>query len=131
MAKLRILIVEGESLIALEIQKIAVDSGYAIAAVCSEAMKAEDLLKSDARIDAALVDVVVRDQNAYGLCKALDKREIPFGFVTGLPRHEITVFQQSEGGSGVPSTKAQRGVFSTCSATAWHGICFASVEVSK
>jgi DNA-binding response OmpR family regulator len=85
----RILIVEDEGLIATDIEAIVVRSGFETAGVFAEVMRADELLKSDARIDAALLDIVIKDQNSYRLCKSLDKRGIPFGFVTGLRQDEI------------------------------------------
>ena len=89
MAKGRVLILENEGIIASNIESILEDNGYACAGACSSIAEAEAVIRG-APVDAVLLDVMMRDDaTSYDLCEELAKRDIPFGFITGLPREAI------------------------------------------
>lgn len=87
-AKTRVLIVEDEPMIASGVASILEQNGYACAGICFE-LTACDPIVDAGQVDLALLDVLIRDQNPYELCKRLEKRGIPFGFISGVERETI------------------------------------------
>jgi CheY-like chemotaxis protein len=84
----RVLILEDDPFIALDLQAIVEGEGHEVVRVCSAAAEAARLRD----YDFALLDVDVADGTSYGFATALTKRRIPFAFVSGsrhgdLPAH--------------------------------------------
>ena len=91
----RVLVVEDEFFIAADIACELVDAGAVVAgpyATCPEALRA----LAHGRIDAAVLDVRLRDGCVYPLAQHLSDRNVPFLFHTGysqaaLPEYFATV----------------------------------------
>jgi DNA-binding response OmpR family regulator len=87
-AKARVLIVEDEPMIASSIESVLEQNGYACAGICFD-LKTCDPIVDAGQVDIALLDVLIREEGPYELCKRLEKRGIPFGFVSGVERETI------------------------------------------
>jgi DNA-binding response OmpR family regulator len=81
----RILILEDDPFIALDLQMIVDGEGHA-ATVCASVADARRRLDE---VDFALLDVDVRDGKSFGLGAALRAQGVPFAFVTGSRRGDI------------------------------------------
>jgi DNA-binding response OmpR family regulator len=82
----RILILEDNPFIALELQAIVEGEGH-VASVCGSVAQARRWL--DDEIDFALLDVDVLDGKSFEIASAFQDRAVPFAFVTGSKRSEI------------------------------------------
>lgn len=83
---MRILILEDDPFIALDLQAIVEDEGH-VASVCGSVAQARRWLGHD--IDFALLDVDLGDGKSFEVALALHRRAIPFAFVTGSKRSDI------------------------------------------
>ncbi len=86
----RILILEDDPLIALDLASIVETQGHEIVDVCNCNEAAQRHL--DNFVDFALLDIDVRDGKSFPVATALQARGIPYAFVSGslpddLPRH--------------------------------------------
>ncbi|MDX2275179.1 MAG: response regulator [Hyphomonadaceae bacterium] len=117
-AKLRILIVEDEALVAMLIEDIILDLGHEVAAVAG---RLEDGVAKAAAldIDCAVLDLNLNGQRTYPIAETLRQRGAPFLFVTGYGaaglepgwEDEIVVqkpFQQHELELGIARALAKR-----------------------
>jgi PAS domain S-box-containing protein len=77
----RILLVEDEELVALELSTELSLLGWAIVGPASTLNEAQSLLSSN--VDAAVLDVNLRGRSIYPLAEALEERDVPFLFCTG------------------------------------------------
>jgi PAS domain S-box-containing protein len=77
----RILIVEDEELVALELSTELSRLGWAIVGPASTLNGAQSLLSKN--FDAAVLDVNLRGRSVYPLAEALAERDVPFVFCTG------------------------------------------------
>jgi PAS domain S-box-containing protein len=77
----RILLVEDEELVALELSTELSRLGWAIVGPASTLNEAQLLLS--ANLDAAILDVNLRGRSIYPLAQALEERDVPFLFCTG------------------------------------------------
>lgn len=77
----RILLVEDEELVALELSTELTRLGWAIVGPAATLQEAEALLSKD--FDAAVLDVNLRGRLVYPLAQALVERHVPFLFCTG------------------------------------------------
>ena len=84
----RILIVEDEPLLALTIQELLVNAGFAIAGVAGRLEKALGLIESVA-CDAAIVDANLACVSASPVAMALDARAVPFIVLSGYSREQL------------------------------------------
>jgi DNA-binding response OmpR family regulator len=82
----RILILEDDPFIALDLQAIVEGEGH-VASVCGSNAEARRWLDDD--IDFALLDVDLGDGKSFTVASALHRRAIPFAFVTASRRSEI------------------------------------------
>jgi CheY-like chemotaxis protein len=88
----RILVLEDETLVAMEIQEILQSTGCEVVGPASRVEEALDLLEVEA-VDAALLDVNVAGEMSFPVARALAMKGVPFAFVTGyagehcLPDH--------------------------------------------
>src|SRR3712207_1552065 len=79
----RILILEDDPFIALDLQCIVEGEGHT-ASVCGAVAEARRLAEGLARdLDFALLDVDVTDGKSYGFACWLAERGVPFAFVSG------------------------------------------------
>ena len=77
----RILLVEDEELVALELSTELSRLGWGIVGPAATLAEALSLLSSN--VDAAVLDVNLRGRSVYPLAKALEERDVPFLFCTG------------------------------------------------
>ena len=77
----RILLVEDEELVALELSTELSRLGWGIVGPAATLKEAESLLSSS--FDAAVLDVNLRGRSVYPLAQALEERHVPFLFCTG------------------------------------------------
>jgi CheY-like chemotaxis protein len=80
--RLRILIVEDEMLVAMNIEDMLLDLGHEVAGLASRLAPAL-ALAAEAEIDAAVLDVNLAGEQSFPVADLLDRRGIPFLFATG------------------------------------------------
>lgn len=78
----RVLIVEDESLIAMLLEDLLTEMGYAVAGMAATVTDALALLEQQ-RIDLAVVDVNLGGESCFPVADALQQRAIPFLLTTG------------------------------------------------
>jgi CheY-like chemotaxis protein len=81
-----ILIVEDEYFLADDLAHEFAQRGADIIGPVCEIAGAIELLNSGSQIDAALLDINVRNEMIFPLARALRQRNIPFVFTTGYDR---------------------------------------------
>lgn len=79
----RLLIVEDETLVALELSKAMQDSGWEVIGPASTLEEAFKLLAGNERPDAAVLDVNLHGEMVYPLADLLETRGVPFLFCSG------------------------------------------------
>ncbi len=84
----RFLVLEDEPLIAAMLAEWLEQQSHEVVGVAQATQEALDLIDTIA-VDAAIVDIEVRDGTAYPLAEILRERRIPFAFATGWPRDAI------------------------------------------
>jgi two-component SAPR family response regulator len=77
----KILVVEDEALVALEIMSILNEAGFEIVGPVGTVNAAMTAIETE-RFDAALLDINLHNIPSFDIAKALQKKEIPFAFVT-------------------------------------------------
>ncbi|MDP2355581.1 MAG: response regulator [Beijerinckiaceae bacterium] len=86
---MRILIVEDDPFVALDLECIVRDS--ADADICMASTLAEARRCAHLPIDFAFLDIDMPDGKIFPVAAELRRRKIPFVFVSGALRHEIPV----------------------------------------
>jgi len=95
LSKRRILVIEDEPLVAMELEAILADAGCRIVGPAGTIESARQLIDAG-KIDAALVDANLGGRRVDDLAASLSERSIPFGFVTGYGREALPArFQHS------------------------------------
>ena len=80
----RILVVEDEFLIALDLQQQLTELGYVCVGPARSLTEAMALAgSSELRIDAAVLDLFLDGERVDRLCVLLERKGIPFAFATG------------------------------------------------
>lgn len=79
----RILIVEDEGLLALDMEFALIDAGATVLGPVIQVDDGLTLLTAEPDIDAAILDLDLRGQSAYPIADALRERDVPFVFHTG------------------------------------------------
>ncbi len=79
---LRVMIVEDQAMIAMDLEASLNESGAVVASVCASAAQALKALEST-EIDAAILDFNLAGESSLAVAEALEKRGIPFIFATG------------------------------------------------
>src|SRR5215831_11047895 len=79
-----ILIVEDNYLTASEVGDIVRDCGYGVAGTVARITRGLDLL-DERPIDGAIVDINLDGTYSFPLCAELDRRKVPYCFLTGYP----------------------------------------------
>jgi CheY-like chemotaxis protein len=78
----RIMIVEDEPLIALDLAQLVMDAGGVVTGTARLKKEAASLIKS-AGFDVALLDVRLPDGDSFSVARKLAEKGIPFVFCTG------------------------------------------------
>lgn len=81
-AEIRILVVEDEYLVAVAIESILVDAGYAVAGPMPTVQDALEFVAAEPS-HLALLDVNVAGHFVYPVADALSSRQVPFIFLSG------------------------------------------------
>ena len=88
MAGQRLLVVEDELLVALDIESILNEAGMDVVGPASSAGEALKLI-ADSPPDAALLDANLSGEPIDTVAQALSERRIPFAYVTGYGRESL------------------------------------------
>lgn len=80
--KLRVLVIEDESLVAMLIEDILNDLGHEVGAIASRMPDALEIARSG-EFDLAIIDVNLDGQPSYPVADILAERGVPFIFATG------------------------------------------------
>jgi CheY-like chemotaxis protein len=81
-AKLKVLIIEDESIVAMMIEDLIVDMGHEVVGTAGRLEQAQKLVEELA-IDFAIVDVNLNGVHTYPVAEVLKARGVPFVFATG------------------------------------------------
>jgi len=82
--KSRVLIVEDEALVAMLLEDMLIDAGYAVSATASSIPQALELvIGAAADFDVAILDVNLRGKPIFPVAEALAEAGKPFVFATG------------------------------------------------
>ncbi|PEQ12900.1 hypothetical protein B2G71_08645 [Novosphingobium sp. PC22D] len=82
-AGLRVLLVEDEPLVALDLEMALEDAGARILGPAPNVAVAMDLIEGAKRIDAAILDINLQDSDSYPIAERLMAIGVPFVFHTG------------------------------------------------
>jgi CheY-like chemotaxis protein len=85
----RVLVVEDEYFLAEDIVQTLKEMGARIVGPVGELEEATNLVNADIAIDAAVVDVNLRNELAFPLARILRARNVPFLFTTGYDGSSI------------------------------------------
>ncbi|MGH9808812.1 MAG: response regulator [Terriglobia bacterium] len=80
--RLRVLLVEDESLIGLLLEDMLVDLGHFVVGPVAHLEKAVEMARREA-IDVAVLDININGEESYPIADALAARDIPFVFSSG------------------------------------------------
>jgi CheY-like chemotaxis protein len=86
--RLRVLVVEDEMLVAMNIEDMLLELGHEVAGLASRLGPALALAR-ESRFDAAMLDVNLAGELSFPLADLLIERGIPFLFATGYGRQGI------------------------------------------
>jgi DNA-binding response OmpR family regulator len=90
----RVLVVEDEYFLADDIVRALIALGAQAIGPYGDVNEATDAVDRDIAIDAAIVDINLRDELVFPLARILRARKVPFVFMTGYDRTSIdTEFQ--------------------------------------
>src|SRR3954452_20820442 len=84
----RILIVEDEMLVAMNIEDMLLELGHEVAGLASRLDPALALAR-ESRFDAAMLDVTLAGERSFPVADLLIERGVPFLFATGYGRQGI------------------------------------------
>ena len=84
----RILVVEDEALIAMDLQALLEDAGYRVLGPANSSAAALALIDVD-EPDVALLDVNLGRSDAFGVANILTERNTPVIFLTGHTAHKL------------------------------------------
>ena len=93
MSKLRVLIVEDDVLSAMELEQ-ALAEAFAVEFTTRNSVRGTEAVL-DQNFDFAFLDIEVTDGRTFDIARKLDRRFIPFAFVSALQRHMVPVELQS------------------------------------
>jgi CheY-like chemotaxis protein len=84
----RILVVEDEALIAMDLQALLEDAGYRVIGPANSSAAALALIEAD-EPDVALLDVNLGRSDAFGVASILTERKTQVIFLTGHTAHKL------------------------------------------
>ncbi len=84
----RILVVEDEALIAMDLQALLEDAGYRVIGPANSSAAALKLIDAD-EPDVALLDVNLGRSDAFGVASVLTERKTQVIFLTGHTAHKL------------------------------------------
>ena len=84
----RILVVEDEALIAMDLQALLEDAGYRVLGPANSSSAAMALIETD-QPDVALLDVNLGRSDAFGVATFLTERKTQVIFLTGHTAHKL------------------------------------------
>jgi CheY-like chemotaxis protein len=85
----RLLVIEDEYFIADDIARALAGLGAEIIGPLPDLADAEGLVKRGEAIDAALLDISIRNQMVFPLARLLRARNVPFVFTTGCDKSSV------------------------------------------
>jgi DNA-binding response OmpR family regulator len=85
----RLLVIEDEYFIADDIARALTGLGAEIIGPLPDLADAEGLLKRGDAIDAALLDINIRNEMVFPLARLLRSRNVPFVFMTGYDKTSV------------------------------------------
>ena len=91
----KILIVEDEALVALEVEALLRAAGATVAGPVARVAKALSLLERE-RLDAAVLDLNLHGELPAALAEALSRKNVPFVIVTGYSEYEKPPFHRAQ-----------------------------------
>ena len=80
--QLRILVVEDEPLVAIELQSVLEGEGHSVVGPAMNLARGLDLARADG-FDLAFLDISLGEEKSFPIARELARRRIPFAFVTG------------------------------------------------
>ena len=83
LAGMSVLIVEDEALIALSVESCLLDAGADLVKIANSRAEAQSALEEDIPFDAAIVDLVLSNEDASPIIQMLSERGIPVVVSTG------------------------------------------------
>jgi CheY-like chemotaxis protein len=86
---MNVLILEDEPLIAMSMQALVEDSGWAVVGPLSKVAEAVAVVTGGAEIDCALLDCNLNGEPSWSVADALVERNIPFAFTSGQSARDI------------------------------------------
>lgn len=84
----RVLVVDDEALIAMMLSDLIAEYGHETVGPAHSEGQALELLDTT-RVDAAILDVTLGDQDSFNVADVLGRRGIPFAFATGHGVHAM------------------------------------------
>jgi len=85
---LRVLVVEDEFLVALEVESALEDFGCSVVGPFAKLAKALDAARSTP-VDGAVLDINLNGEMVYPLAEFLAAKEVPFVFITGYTAADL------------------------------------------
>ena len=85
---MRVLVVEDEALVALDIAEQLTDAGFGVIGPATSVTKALKLI-GEVGCDAAVLDVNLRDETAEPVASELRSRQIPFLFLSAVSGEQL------------------------------------------
>jgi two-component SAPR family response regulator len=85
---LKVLIVEDEIIIALELEAIVADVAEASCIMSFSVAQAKSVLRNE-HVDLALLDIDMRNDRTFDVARILLREHVPYAFVSSMPRDEV------------------------------------------
>jgi CheY-like chemotaxis protein len=85
----RVLVIEDEYFLADDIVRVLTALGARIVGPYGDLDEATDVVDRDVAIDAAIVDINLRNEMVFPLARTLRSRKVPLVFTTGYDRSSI------------------------------------------
>ena len=79
----RVLVVEDEYLIALEVERALEEEGAEVIGPVASVQATLDLIEQSGHLDAAVLDINLHGEDAYPIAESLQRKGVPFVFTTG------------------------------------------------
>jgi DNA-binding LytR/AlgR family response regulator len=89
LARRRVLVIEDEYFIADDITNGLANLGAEVIGPVAEIEEAEDIVRRGDALDAAVLDINIRNELIFPLARALRERKIPFVFTTGYDKSTL------------------------------------------